>query len=91
MATLPTQDRRAITLDVSGLPEPIIESIRQLVDSVRSRLGATGTAAAMIERQSLRGCLAGQGLRIPTLQEVDDLRREMWSSFPRELPVQEER
>ncbi len=67
MATPSTQGQRAITLDVSGLPEPIIENIRQLVDSLRLRLGATGTAAAMIERQSLRGCLAGQGLRIPTL------------------------
>ena len=73
-------------IDASGLPEPVIRDIRQLVETLRSRHAAQNPAPPDGERKPLRGCLAGQGLKIPTLQEIEDVRREMWSDFPRETP-----
>jgi hypothetical protein len=78
------------TIDVTGLPEPVIRDIRRLVDTLRSRLVGPQPTGEEGQRKLLRGCLAGRGLTIPTLQDIDDVRREMGSNFPRDLPARAE-
>lgn len=67
------------TIDLAGLPEPVIRSIRQLVADLR-----TGTVSPT-ERKPLVGRFAHLGLTF-TKEEIDDARREMWANFPREFP-----
>jgi hypothetical protein len=76
------------TIDVSGLPEAVVRDIRQLVETLRN--GTTTPRPVAAERKSLMGVLAGKGLRIPTPEELEELRREMWANFPRELPEPDE-
>lgn len=78
------------TIDVTGLPEPVVRDIRQLVDTLRSKLSPPQPTEGQGGRKPLRGCLAGRGLTIPTLQDIEDGRREMGSGFPRDLPARAE-
>lgn len=67
------------TLDLTGLPEPVIRSIRQLVADLRTN----PTPPAV--RPSLVGRFAHLGLTF-TNEEIDEARRELWANFPRDLP-----
>ena len=69
------------TIDVTGLSEPMVQSIQQLVAILRSNGPQVGSP-----RRPLRGRLAGMNLTIPTAADVEELRREMWANFPRDLP-----
>ena len=71
-----------ITIDVTGLPEAVIQDIRRLVDTLRGRLAGSPPAG----RKPLLGCLEGQGLTVPTLEDIAEVRREMWGDFSRDLP-----
>ena len=82
MATHTESGPQAVS-DVTGLPEPVIQSIRQLVDAIR---GQSLPPAAAGPRRSLGGCLAGRGLTVPTQEDIEEVRREMWANFPRDLP-----
>jgi hypothetical protein len=77
------------TIDVSGLPETVVRDIRQLVETLRN--GSAQSPQVPTPRKSLRGCLAGKGLKIPTLEELEEVRREMWANFPRDLPEPDDR
>ena len=70
-------------LDLTGLPAPVIECIKQLVASIRN-----GTAAPVVEateRPALIGRFAHLGYSFPK-EEIDEAQREMWANFPREFP-----
>lgn len=75
------------TIDVTGLPEPVIADLRRLVETLRGRPARPPEPTLPPPtRRPLIGCLEGQGLRIPTLEEIAEVRREMWANFPREFP-----
>ncbi|MBY0514748.1 MAG: hypothetical protein K2P78_12640 [Gemmataceae bacterium] len=84
MATHTESGPQAV-IDVTGLPDPVVDDLRRLVDTLRGRLTAPSPAPPG-ERKPLGGRLAGLGLKVPTLEEFEENRREMWANFPRELP-----
>jgi hypothetical protein len=65
------------TVDLSGLPGPVAESIVRLVESLRAAQPAarqSHTAA-----RSIIGMFAAQGVSTPSLEEFQDARRELWA------------
>ena len=72
-------------VDLTGLPEPVVKSIKQLVESLREGIASQGHSGAMSELASLRGRFAGLKPSIPT-EDIDEAQREAWQDFPRELP-----
>ena len=72
------------TVDLSGLPEPVAQSIKQLVDSIRERL-PTGDQPGAPPHRPLRGRFAD--LKLPISKEdFDEAQREAWANFPRDFP-----
>lgn len=71
----------SVTVDLSGLPAPVAESIKQLVATLRAAPAAAPSAPG-----SIIGLFADQGVPTPLLDEFQDARREAWASFPREFP-----
>ena len=71
------------TIDVSGLPEPVVQSIKQLVDSLREEMPREPKSTP--QRPPLRGRFADLKLSIPK-EDIDAARREAWAKFPREFP-----
>ncbi len=72
----------ATTLDVSGLPPAVVEGLQRLVNTLRTE------PAASPARPSLRGIFAEEGKDVPK-EVIDDARRELWASFPRDFPAPE--
>ena len=72
-------------LDLTGLPEPVVKSIKQLVESLREGIATQSHMAATCEPASLRGRFANLGLSIPK-EDLDEAQREAWQDFPRKLP-----
>ena len=79
----PTAD--STILDLTGLPEPVVKSIKQLVESLREGVGSQGHVGAMSQPASLRGRFADLRLSIPK-GDLDEAQREAWQNFPREFP-----
>ena len=77
------------SVDLSGLPEPVAQSIIRLVDSIRERLPPRGKLEALPARPPLRGRLADLKLSIPK-EDIDEARREAWANFPRDFPESDE-
>ncbi|MBX9622577.1 MAG: hypothetical protein K2X82_02070 [Gemmataceae bacterium] len=88
MATDLTLSPPPRTLDLTGLPEPVIEQVTRIVREAREKQTGEVTPSAEGARPPLRGRLAHLGLKTPTLEEFEEARREMWASFPRDLPDQ---
>jgi len=72
-------------LDLAGLPEPVVKSIKQLVESLREGIASQGHSGAMSRPAPLRGRFADLRLSIPK-EDIDEAKREAWQDFPRELP-----
>ena len=53
------------TIDVSGLPEPVVRVVRDLVDTLRSNLGGPTAAGMGGARKPLGGRLAHLNLKVP--------------------------
>lgn len=70
------------TVDLTGLPEPVVRDIRQLVETLRGKLAGPSAGP----RKPLAGRLAHLNHRTPTLDEFEESRREAWANFPREFP-----
>ena len=68
--------RLRTTIDVTGLPEPVVQSIRELVDSLLQHANP---------RPPLMGRFAYLGYSFPK-EMIDEGQREMWANFPREFP-----
>ena len=80
------------TVDLSGLPQPVAEDIKRLVQTLREKMpaqevtnGPPSTRAAE-ERKPLIGRLAHLGLKTPSLDEFKEASREAWANFPRDFP-----
>jgi hypothetical protein len=85
MATDLAQKHTAESLDLSGLPEPVVRDIRQLVETLRGKFGSSAATSPSGRPRPLRGRFADLKLSIPK-EEIDEARREMWANFPREFP-----
>lgn len=72
-------------LDVTGLPDPVVEDLRRLVQTLETSLTAEVSPPPITNRSSLRGRFAASNLSIPR-EAIDEARREVWSGFPREFP-----
>ena len=72
------------TLDLTGLPEPVVKSIQQLVETLREGTAGQNHPDATFEPASLRGRFASLGLSIPK-EDLDEAQREAWRDFPRGL------
>ncbi len=68
------------TVDLTGLPEPVIASIKQLVTSIRN--GSATCAEKKAEPPPLMGRFSHLGYSFPK-EEIDEAQREMWANFPR--------
>ena len=68
------------TVDLSGLPGPVVESIKHLVDSLRAVQPGAGQPEAT--SRSIIGLFADQGIPTPSLEVFQDARREMWANGP---------
>jgi hypothetical protein len=86
MASEVTPTPSSPTLDLFGLPEPVIKSIKQLVESPREGIANPGhSAGATSQPLPLRGRFADLKLSIPK-EDIDEAQRETWHDFPRAFP-----
>jgi hypothetical protein len=69
------------TVDLSGLPEPVVRDIKRLAESLRVEMPREVARA----RRPLRGRFADLNLSIPQ-EDLDAVRRDVSSGFPREFP-----
>ena len=78
-----------ITIDLTGLPEPVVREVQRIVREAREQqFGPAATAPAGPERRPpLRGRFAHFGWTFPK-EEIDEAQREMWANFPRDFPDQ---
>lgn len=84
MATEFTPISSTEILDLTGLPEPVIQGIKQIVETLRrSPLGRESPTASA--RAPLKGRFANLNLSIPK-EHIDAAQQEAWSGFPREFP-----
>ncbi|MGO9915314.1 MAG: hypothetical protein ACLQIB_11455 [Isosphaeraceae bacterium] len=72
-------------LDLAGLPEPIVKSIKQLVESLREGIASQGLPRATYQPPPLRGRFADLKLAIPKA-DLDEAQGQAWQNFPREFP-----
>lgn len=70
------------TLDLTGLPQPVVEQVTRLVREAREKQAAVATPP----RRSVIGMFAHLGVQTPSLDEFQEARREAWTNFPREFP-----
>jgi hypothetical protein len=73
------------TIDLTGLPEPVVKGIKPLVESLRIGMTDQTHPGAKPHRPPLRGRFADLKLSIPK-EDLDEARREAWENFPREFP-----
>jgi len=85
MATEQLNPAGSATLDLSGLPDPVVKSLKQLVESLRATGPATNGAEPTTQRPPLLGRFAHLGVSIPE-EDIDEAQRQAWSGFPREFP-----
>ena len=64
---------------------PVVQSIQQLVDSLREEMPVEAPKPSLQRRLPLRGRFAFLNLSIPK-EDIDAAQREAWAAFPREFP-----
>jgi hypothetical protein len=67
-------------IDLTGLPEPIVQGIRSFVQTLRESLSPSASTLAKPERPPLRGRFRDQNVSIPK-EDIDTAQREAWSGF----------
>lgn len=80
-----TVENPANLIDLTGLPEPVVRSIKQLVESLRETTAVAEQPQTPAPRPPLMGRFAHLGISI-SKEEIDEAQREMWANFPREFP-----
>ena len=85
MATDLPQSPSSAVLDLTGLPEPVVTSIKQLVESLREQIASQSPSGATYEPSPLRGRFADLKLTIPK-EDLDEAQREACQNFPRAFP-----
>jgi hypothetical protein len=74
-----------MTVDLTGLPEPIAEDIIRLVSNLRQEFCPSESRSPVGERKPLLGRFADLKISIPK-EAIDEAQREAWAGFPRDLP-----
>jgi hypothetical protein len=82
MATNLNTATDVMNVDLSGLPEPVVQGIRLFVQTLRESLQQQESTSLPGKRLPLRGRFANLNLSIPK-EDIDDAQRETWSGFPR--------
>jgi hypothetical protein len=85
MVTELTGSTDAMKVDLSGLPEPVVQGIRSFVQTLRESLLSKESPLLSGERIPLRGRFANLNLSIPK-EDLDEAQRETWASFPGDFP-----
>ncbi len=85
MASKLTDAPSSTMVDLTGLPESVVKSIKQLVESLRGGMAREDHSREAPQRPPLRGRFADLKLSIPD-EVIDEARRETWENFPREFP-----
>lgn len=62
------------------MPDPVVKSIKQLVESLREGMAGQDRSAVPSQRPPLRGRYADLGLSIPK-EDIDLAQREAWQDF----------
>jgi hypothetical protein len=73
-----------LNIDLTGLPDPVVQDIRRLVKTLRESLSSQ-KSEPHVECGPLRGRFANQTLSIPK-EDIDEAQRAAWSGFPRDFP-----
>ena len=71
------------SIDVTGVPEPLVEDIRRLIRTIRERLPTPSSGVPT--RPALRGRFADLTITVPK-EHIDEAQTEAWTNFPREIP-----
>ena len=76
------------TVDLTGLPESVVQQVMQLVQQARQKQAeeAENLPKPGDGQPGIIGMFAHLGIKTPTLEEFEEARREMWANFPREFP-----
>ena len=85
MATDITNPPASTIVNLAGLPEPVVQSIKQLVESLREELPKEDQPNATPPRPSLIGRFADLKHSFPK-EDIDEAQREAWANFPRDFP-----
>jgi hypothetical protein len=80
MESEPNPTPAKTTVDLTGLPDPVVQSIQQLVESLRA-----APPAPPAPRPPLVGRFAHLGWSFPK-EDFDEAQREAWANFPRDFP-----
>ena len=78
-----TPSPSSVILDLSGLPEPVVQRIKRLVESLREGTASRGPSRGSGQPPPLRGRFAELKLSI-TKEDLDEAQREAWHDFPLE-------
>ncbi len=71
MASDVTPSPSSAIIDLTGLPEPVVRSIKQLVESLREGIAGQVNGSATSQPPSLRGRFADLNLTIPK-EDLDE-------------------
>lgn len=83
MASELTQTEEATTIDLTGLPEPVVQQVKQLVREARQKQAQEpAPAGSTVQRPPLMGRFEHLGISI-SKEELDEAQREAWANFPK--------
>ncbi|MDB5309840.1 MAG: hypothetical protein JWO38_4042 [Gemmataceae bacterium] len=85
MAADVTLNTTSETVDLTGLPEPVVQDIRRLVQTLREKLSGQQPSPAVAARPPLMGRFADLKLSIPR-EHIDEAQAEAWAGLPRDFP-----
>jgi hypothetical protein len=71
------------TGDLSGLPGPVVEQVKQITAEARQKQSDAQSGKG---QASVIGLYAHLGIRTPSLEEFEEARREFGANFPRDFP-----
>jgi hypothetical protein len=85
MASETSPSPSPVILDLSGLPEPVVRSIKQLVEWLPAEIADRVHSGPAEQPPPLRGRFADLDLSI-SKEDIDEAKREAWQDFPRAFP-----
>jgi hypothetical protein len=74
-----------VILDLSGLPEPVVRSMKQLLESLRAGIAGRGPSGPAEKPLPLRGRFADLDFSVSE-EDIDEAQREAWQEFPLTFP-----
>jgi hypothetical protein len=83
MATDLTQKPASRIVDLTGLPESVVQKVTEFIEEARQQQTKDASTASRLP--SVVGMFDHLGIKTPTVGELDEARREMWANFPRNI------